>query len=331
MIHTVKKIGLLLLALTLLLSSATGEEPFTEKDGYHFDEKGFLAGENPGDEYILEDEKNGVWQYASKDLAITVTMFREKDKQYKKKTIEYCVAEVWASAESPLSAIASDATKKYVTGEYKEKPEKLIQKHPAMLAVSDDYYGHRIQTRKSKGSTWPVGVVIRNGEVLGTKTRNPEKNRNLPPLDTFAVYGDGRAEVNLAGEKSAEEFQADGATQVFSFGPWLIRDGAVNEKEAGPKSKYYFYREPRAAIGVVEPYHYVLIVVRGEPKNKYIGVKFYWLADKLLEYGCTDALNLDGGGTACMLFNGKTIISGRGATRPLGSMIAFGTQAAEQE
>lgn len=324
-LRRMKKAGILLLAWMLLAPAAAGGEALAETAVYHFDEKGFLVGENPEEEYLLEDAENGLWQYASGNLAITVKMFREKDQKYKNKTIEYCVAEVYASAESPLSAIASDATKNYVTGEKKEKPEKLVEMHPAMLAVSDDYYGHRIQTRKSKGSTWPVGVVIRNGEVLGTKTRNPEKNRNLPPLDTFAVYGDGRAEVNLAGEKSAEAFQADGAAQVFAFGPWLIRDGEVNEKEAGPKSKYYFYSEPRSAIGVVEPYHYVLIVVRGEPKNKYIGVKLHWLADKLLEYGCTDALNLDGGGTACMLFNGKTIISGRGATRPLGSMIAFGT------
>ena len=48
------------------------------------------------------------------------------------------------------------------------------------------------------------------------------------------------------------------------------------------------------------------------------------MADRLLEYGCTEALNLDGGGTACMFFNGKAVITGQENLRSMGGMIAFG-------
>ena len=298
------------------------DEEITERDGWHFTAKGFLTGDNPGDEYILEDEKNGVWQYASADLSIRVTRYQESVKiKNQKKTREYCIAEVYASEASPLFTISTPATKKKVAGYNKEKPEKLVSDNPVILAVSDDYYGHRLQTAAS-GAKWPVGVIIRNGEVRGNKTR--DNKRILPPLDTLAVYEDGSMKVNMAGEKMAEDFLAEGATQVFAFGPWLIRDGEINLKEAGPDSNYYAYNEPRAAIGMVEPFHYIAIVVKGEPKTKYAGVHLDWLADKMKECGCTEALNLDGGGTACMIFNGKAIIFGRGALRPLGSMIAFG-------
>ena len=59
----------------------SGDEAVTEKDGWHFDAKGFLAGENPGNEYLLEDEENGIWQYASKDLSVKVTRYREQTKK----------------------------------------------------------------------------------------------------------------------------------------------------------------------------------------------------------------------------------------------------------
>ena len=146
-------------------------------------------------------------------------------------------------------------------------------------------------------------------------------------MDTLAVYPDGSMKVRICDELTAEEYLADGATQVFSFGPWLIRDGEANEDVRHPKkSDIMKNNNPRAVIGMVEPYHYILMVVGVPDENKYAGVSGEWLIDKLLEYGCVEALNLDGGGTACMVFNGKTIIQGRWSKekRVLGSMIAFG-------
>ena len=59
-------------------SSSSDDEVVTEKDGWHFNAKGFLVGDNPSDEYIREDEKNGEWQYASGNLSIKVTRGTEK-------------------------------------------------------------------------------------------------------------------------------------------------------------------------------------------------------------------------------------------------------------
>ena len=88
-------VAFLLVLMFLLPGLSLAEEAVTEKDGWHFDAKGFLTGENPGEEYILEDPENGIWQYASKDLSVKITRVRE---QYNKKKIrEYCVAEIWAS------------------------------------------------------------------------------------------------------------------------------------------------------------------------------------------------------------------------------------------
>ncbi len=305
-------------------SQGTPGSPEEAESGvrWQFDEKGFLTGENPGEAYLLEDEENGIWQYSTADLSIRVNRFEEEaDKNHRR---VYCVAEVYATEKSPLFTILTPAEKKKAAGYKLVYPEKLVAANPVALAVSDDYYGYRHQ-RILKGATWPVGIILRNGEILYQKTRNSAKKRPFPPLDTLAVYADGSMKTRICDEMTAEEYLADGAVQVFSFGPWLIRNGEINEQEAGSKAVYLNYSEPRTAVGMVEPYHYILIVV-GVPSNKYLGAKGSWLIAKMQEYGCVEALNLDGGGTASMVFNGKVIIQGRGKKqrRPLGSMIAFG-------
>ena len=75
---------------------------------------------------------------------------------------------------------------------------------------------------------------------------------------------------------------------------------------------------------MVEPFHYILIVVGRPDREKYVGADGAWLVAKLQEYGCVEAFNLDGGGTSCMAFNGKVIIRGDNSKRPLTGFIAFG-------
>ena len=337
MMNMIKRVtGLFLMAVLLLTGLAFAEdgEAVTEKDGWHFDAKGFLTGEdNPGDEYILEDEEKGVWQYASKDLSVKITRYREQTK--KKKKQEYCIAEIWCSPESPLGIIQSDpkSSLKFkgeaLPGIEQRNVEDLIGKHPSVLAVSDDMYGLRI-TPVSKGKTKYDyhGVVIRNGEVIATKTRNSQKRRNWPNLDTMAVYQDGSMKTFDCDALTAEEYLEQGAVQVFAFGPWLLSGGEVHPN----LEKINNYSEPRVALGMIEPYHYILIVTAGRPTSKYQGYKLTWMAEKMQEYGVTEALNLDGGDTVALAFNNKVIIHGNMESkklRNLGSMIAFGLKESE--
>ena len=237
MMSMIKRLTALLLMTALLLTGlafAEDGEVVTEKDGWHFDAKGFLTGEdNPGDEYILEDEEKGVWQYASKDLSVKITRYREQTK--KKKKQEYCIAEIWCSQESPLGAIQSDpkSSLKFkgeaLPGIEQRYVEDLIGKHPSVLAVSDDMYGLRI-TPVGKGKTKYDyhGVVIRNGEVIATKTRNSQKKRTWPNMDTMAVYQDGSMKTFDCDAQTAEEYLEQGAVHVFAFGPWLLSGGEVH-------------------------------------------------------------------------------------------------------
>ena len=311
-----KKILALLMAGGLLFSDSPGKK----EDGL----KEYLVRDELENISIREDEEEGVWEFSADGLSIRIERFLEQPDG--KHLLEYCVADVRASEKSPLFAIMTPGNRVRPGGYYLAYPENLVRDNPAALAISDDYYGYR-QFRRDKGSAkWPTGIILRNGDIFYRDTRDSSKKRLFPPLDTLAVYRDGSAKAFLSDEHTAEEYLAQGAVHVFSFGPWLIREGKINEKEAGDEAVYLKYAEPRCAMGMVEPYHYIFIVVGVPDGNKYTGVRGNWLIAKMQEYGCTEALNLDGGGTACMVFNGKTIIQGRfrDEKRPLGSMIAFG-------
>ena len=281
-------------ALLLILGAAGAEEPT-----------------------LLEDPEGGRWEYHSESLNIVIERFTETVKSgSKKKTREYCVADIQASPENPLYPVMTDPTSKRPAGYKLVSPELLQEKAHPMFAMSDDMYGIRLQKYDYKG------IVIRNGEIIATKTRNSAKKRAWPNLDAMALLPDGSMKTFVCDAHTAEEYLEMGAEQVFSFGPWLISDGEINPEVLNPK--YYPYNEPRVAIGMVEPYHYIAVVVRGRPKGSYAGVHLDWLAQLLLDRGCVEALNLDGGQTATMIFNGKIIETGDKGLRSQGSMICFG-------
>ncbi len=318
-------IGLLACLLLGIAAGARGEE------GGATGEEIPAAQAEAGEVTLTEDAEGGFWAYSSPSLSITIHRYQETV-TYKKKNYarEYCVAEVFASPESQLLPIMTDATKKRVAGYKLVSPEILEKKYRPLFAMSDDMYGIRLQKYDYKG------VVIRNGAIMSTKTRNSAKRRAWPNLDTMALFADGSMKTYVCDAYTAEEYLAMGATQVFAFGPWLLSEGEINPEvlDAG----YYPYNEPRVAMGMIEPWHYILIVVRGRPTSSHAGVHLDWLAEKMKELGCVEALNLDGGQTAIMMFNGKIIMSGQVKTvkkqqvpvlRSQGSMITFGTREGE--
>ena len=266
---------------------------------------------------LVEDPENGRWEYHSDTLNIVIEQVTETVVSGKtKKTREYCVADIQASPESPLYPVMTEPTKKNPAGYKLASPELLQEKAHPLFAMSDDMYGIRLQKYDYKG------IVIRDGEILATKTRNSAKKRAWPNLDTLALFEDGSMKTFVCDAHTAEEYLEMGAVQVFSFGPILISDGEINPQVLDPK--YYPYNEPRVAIGMVEPWHYIAVVVRGRPKSSYAGVHLDWLAELMREKGCVEALNLDGGQTATMLFNGKIIETGDKGLRSQGSLICFG-------
>ena len=81
--------------------------------------------------------------------------------------------------------------------------------------------------------------------------------------------------------------------------------------------------DPRTAIGVTEDGRLVLFVCEGRGMTEGVpGYSTENVARILREFGCTEAVNLDGGGSSCLLVNGfPTIQPSDGKQRAVGSCV----------
>jgi hypothetical protein len=99
------------------------------------------------------------------------------------------------------------------------------------------------------------------------------------------------------------------ATAAIGGGPLLLVDGKVQARSSNArKNSYLIPRHPRTAVGYSRQYLY-LVEVDGRQPGLSMGMNFEELADVMKGLGCTDAMNLDGGGSATFWLEGKVMNS----------------------
>ena len=286
---------LLLAVLMMILTavSAASGEAVPEWADADLNGRGFL---DEG-EYLLEDPENGHWMYVNETLRIQITRTWETPEKVRKgdaaQEFNCFTAEIWCDTEAgelPVTLWADPARPGY-TGKAKTVAE-IAAEQGAVYAVSTDLFMARTSAKTA-------GVIIRNGDILfDAKTKHKPGQR--PPFDTLAIYEDGRVESFVPQDKRAEEYLAEGAVQVYTFGPVLVRDGEIPE-EIG---KYDRNLNPMHAFGMAEPGHFIDVVCEGRLKSLTgsTGVMIETMAGIMKDRGCSIAVNLDGGDTAVMAF-----------------------------
>ena len=145
----------------------------------------------------------------------------------------------------------------------------------------------------------PLGIVIHEGKLLsGENTR----------AATAVIDYDGILHV---GNMTGTEAMALNAEWAVSFGPVLVVNG---EKCDGLSSGL----NPRTAIGQRSDGAILLLVVNGRQVGS-MGATYEDLADVMLSYGAVNALNLDGGSSSSMIYEGEylNISSSLVGERPL--------------
>jgi hypothetical protein len=106
-------------------------------------------------------------------------------------------------------------------------------------------------------------------------------------------------------------------------GPVLVQESAVmitNREE----QLYAFEKNdkhPRTAIGYTRNNRLIILVIQGRAPGIAEGATLEEEAKMLVELGCVEAINLDGGSSSCMLVNGKeTIQPSEKDQRPVASV-----------
>lgn len=94
-------------------------------------------------------------------------------------------------------------------------------------------------------------------------------------------------------------------------GPVLLQKGRIqitNDIELKFTGKAINDKHPRTAMGYTKDNKLIVLLVEGRNPGVADGVSLTQLAAIMKDLGCVEALNLDGGGSSCMLINGKETI-----------------------
>ncbi len=183
-----------------------------------------------------------------------------------------------------------------------------------------------------------VEVLIRRDKVISVIDRG---GSSMIPADGFVVTANGRArEWVLANIHKGSTFklswklipiESDHAktwTQALSItagGPQLIKGGKVSITGEQEKITAAFVndRHPRTAIAKLSSGKILLLTVDGRQPNVSVGMSLPGLVELLLEFGATEAINLDGGGSTTMVIQNKVVNrpSDQSGERPVGDAI----------
>ena len=164
-------------------------------------------------------------------------------------------------------------------------------------------------------------VIVRRGRV--TEIRELQGSSTIP-ADGFVISASGsvrewvrqnlgkRGSVRLSLKMSPletdqkEEWQK--ATNIIGGGPQLIKDSRVDITNTAEKILPAFVSDlhPRTAIAKLKSGELLLVTVDGR-QTASIGMSLTMLADLLIEFGATDAINLDGGGSTAMVIRNKLV------------------------
>lgn len=173
---------------------------------------------------------------------------------------------------------------------------ELAQENNAIFAVNGDQCTARRQS-----------IVVRDGILY----------RESLFEDVAVLNYDGTLETYSQNEFDINKIKTDGAWQAWNFGPVLLTNGQpMTEFNSKVKVK-----NPRTAIGMIEPLHYLIITVEGRDKTTVIdgeefvskGITMNELSQWFYDKGCVTAYNMDGGETSSMMFNEQTYNSMKSA------------------
>lgn len=216
--------------------------------------------------------------------------------------VTYYVADVKVSNTSYLRT-------GFASGEYgkniRESVQDMAKDYNAILAMSGDYYGNSDSS-----------VVIRNGVLY----RN-----DIVGTDICVLFSDGTMKTYSPNEFDVDEVIAAGAWQAWNFGPSILDDNGEIATSFNTTS-YLNSENPRAAIGYLEPGHYVLVTVDGRNEGYSRGVTLSELAGIMSSLGCKVAYNLDGGKSSAMVYDGEYVNQPADGGRTISDIIYIGEE-----
>lgn len=161
-----------------------------------------------------------------------------------------------------------------------------------------------------------IEIIVRRHRVQ--KIIQNRGSQMIPP-DGFIISATGKGQALLASWRRGmkvdlrEKWRAEPQIKfspefIIGGGPRLLQNGQVSIDEEGFNAPNFTYaRHPRTAFGVRKDGAIVMVTVDGRQPKKSVGMTIPELTKLMLELGCIEAFNLDGGGSTTMVIKNKII------------------------
>lgn len=185
--------------------------------------------------------------------------------------------------------MATSTEGKFSTSIPGERINNQIEKEKAVAGVNAGAFNDDGTANSYVGSI-PAGIVYSKGVFRSNQ------ERGLIPAQGFAGFTKDNILVvakSMTTEKADELGMRDGC----EFGPVLIINGEVNQEVYGGNSGW----NPRTCIGQRADGAVVFLCIDGRQISS-AGGTYKDCIDILLEYGCVNACNMDGGSSSIMLY-----------------------------
>lgn len=301
------------------------------------------------EENEVEPESKG-WVKTTEfgSLPTGITIYMSPD-QWAGKKIKACIAVADMVGDRKFSIRGGDANGLTT-------PDKFYEAQKSPVIINGSYFY----------STWNVGLLVKNGKVVRAANsqevaRKGPDGTNVTYYPTRGIFGltkEGKYQVDwvytvdeiiygypqpspiVVGQEPPAKPSATfptGAVKLdlqdaIGAGPVLVKNSKVQntygeeiwDDEGGilPNGNH-----PRTAVGITESMKMIYFVCEGRQATEGVaGLSTEDVAKIMLDLGCTDALNLDGGGSTCMLVNGKPTIktsNTNGAQRAVATILTF--------
>ncbi|MBO5420233.1 MAG: phosphodiester glycosidase family protein [Bacteroidales bacterium] len=347
-----RRILLIIAILTLLLSCQKKGMDILEVWPWEDPEEVVEPEEKPEDQQPVEDATLDKWADVSKDygsLPSHIRVYKSPSHLEGKSAVAFIAVADLSSAGWDIWSVKSDDS--YSTPDSYKTPSEVYSSGSWPVVINAGFFYH------SDGTNYTSSLAVRNSEVLAYNINYASedwKTMYYPTRAAFLELSDGSFDAcwtyktwnghfmypdpaaNDWTKEPASQPSADypegakefAAVNGIGGGPVLINKGKFTdsyvaelfngESGIGPDSN-----QPRTAIGVTSDKKMILFVCEGREMTA--GVKGLTTADVanvLLDLKCVEAINLDGGGSSCMLVNGKeTIKVSDGTQRSVASTV----------
>lgn len=176
-----------------------------------------------------------------------------------------------------------------------------------------------------------IGISpLRKADVAWLKTDSAKhlvkaSQEVVHPVVVNAQAAAGRRERRILGKKlraANRKFKPWKMTTAVGGGPVLVQHAdtlIANNEELRFAGKARYDRHPRTAMGYTADGKLIVLAIQGRAPKLAEGATLEQEARMLKDIGCYEALNLDGGGSTCMLVNGKETVqpSDKSGQRPV--------------